>query len=158
MEYQEFKALLQPALEILIKQNLEFEEQFGTGMFTLQTASEAELLNFEDRFNLSIPIFYKTFLKEFNPFRLEIMFHGIYGLKEMETALEHLREYSSVLNFLPIVSDNSGNYYGIFENDNTIYIADHEERYRITGYGSIKIFFEGLVNEKVKHYNLAKDK
>ena len=128
MEYNKFKDLLQPAIEILVKQNDDFKQRFGKEIFTIQTVSEVELTKFEEKYKIKIPKFYREFLKEYNPSQLEIMFHGIFGLKEIGLASDYLRNEISISDqsYIPIASDNCGNYFGTINNSQTIFICDHE--------------------------------
>ena len=70
---------------------------------------------FENYTQITIPTYYKIFIKNYNPNGLEIMFHGFYGLKELREQYDEIGNIENIYKngFLPIIGDGSGNYYCI---------------------------------------------
>ena len=153
MNYLKFKTILTPAIEILLEQNKTFKEQTSKELFTFSNTTDEDLLTFEKKLGINIPVFYKAFLKEFNPMNFEIMFHGLYGLVEIDRMLSYLNFEFEGQKLLPIAGDGSGNYFCIEEGNETIFMADHENGFEIIEFTSIEDFFKGLVEEKVSHTN-----
>lgn len=151
MEYTKFKEILQPTIQILIEQSREFKEKFGKELLILSQTTDEELIAFENKHQLIIPLFYKDFLKEYNPSGLEIMFHSIYGLNEIERTLGYINFKLEEKNYLPILGDGGGNYFCIEENNETLFIADHENGFELIEFDSIARFFERLVEEKISN-------
>ena len=154
MDYVEFRNILNPALEILNRQSQDFKDKFGDAPFIIKPTSREFISAFEKRLDIKIPQFYKEFIVEFNPHGLEIMFHSLNGLEEIEGTLDFLRSHK-VLNrdFVPISSDNSGNYYCVKENNDLIYFLDHERFFDIGNTQTIEDYFQNLVNEKISDSN-----
>ena len=153
MEYSGFIKLLEPAINILNGQNEEFKSKFGKGMFSFQKATLEELNKLATNNNIEIPNFYKSFLVDNNPKRFEIMFHGLLGLDEITSAINRIGSVQLVNSeCLPIMTDGSGNYFCIKKNDKTLYIADHEQNYKIQAFDSLSLLLSRLVEEKVNEY------
>lgn len=153
MNYLKFKTILNPAIEILLEQNKTFKEQTGKEMFTFSNTTDEALAIFEKKSGISIPLFHKEFLKEFNPVDFEIMFHGLYGLVEIERILSYLNIAFEGKKLLPIAGNSSGNYFYIEEDNETIFMADHENHFELIEFNSIEHFFKGLVEEKISYTN-----
>ena len=152
MNYTNFKTLLSEFIEISKSKSKEYEKLIGEPLFTFNGAEEEEICEFEKYINLKIPKFYREFLKEYNPNGLQIMFRGILGLDEMKDFFDNIHAGKELIEkgFLPIVSDNSGNYYCISseeEHFGDIYFANHESEYELEYHGKLDEFIKKLVEQ-----------
>lgn len=146
METKEFLDIIEPMLKTMMKQNIEFENKFGEKAFQMGPIDINKILIFEKNHGINIPKYYKEFLSKYNPGGIEILL----GLEEIESIIKNLPEMKNLLNegFLPITSDNAGNFFCIDTQnpkDDILFFADHEEEFEIQTVGNVSKFFRKTV-------------
>lgn len=119
-------------------------------IFEFNKASDSDILNFENRFDIKFPKYLADYFKYFNPIKVNLMFVEILGLQKIANYYSY-SVYLEVLNnkLIPI-SDEDGDLICVNSDEDTgkLYYYSHEDESVSMMRGTLKSYLDELVRKK----------
>lgn len=147
------KEILDRVIELKTVDNEEYLSEFPDKdpIFKFGQAGKADIINFENRFQIKLPQYLVDYFMYFDPIKSNLMFVELLGLSKISKYLEDFEEDSEILlnKYIPIADDN-GDLICINSKENTgaLHYYSHEDNNVAKMRGTMATYLSELIRRK----------